>query len=76
MNTVLQAICDSKSIDLSAPRSKSMTESAIQDIKSQKSERSKSDCRAKHGISDVANPFLDLPLDLHKYVHLILIHLS
>ena len=48
-----------------------MTTSAIQDIKSQKSERSRSNCRAKHGISDVPNPFLDLPLDLHKYAFFI-----
>lgn len=65
---LIQADSNDKSSQLSSPRSKSQTLKAIAEVKLGTTEKEKAACRAKYGVSIKENPFLDLPIDLHRYL--------
>ena len=45
---------------------KTQTKETIEKINSQRTEKEKSNLRTKYGISTSPNPFLSLPIDLHR----------
>ena len=48
---------------------KSTTLSQIQPIKSARTKIQKQDLRKQHGITDVENALLHLPMNLHRYAY-------
>lgn len=63
----MQADSGDKKSELSSPRIRSQTLSVIADIKSRRTEKEKRACRTRYGVGIGDNPFLDLPIDLHRY---------
>lgn len=55
-------------LELAPFRSKTQTVNAIAEIKSQRTEKAKSECKCKYGIGIQDNPFLELSIDLHRYM--------
>ena len=53
---------------MAALRTKSNTLSHVQKIKLATTQREKGKLQTEYGISPEENPFLDLQLDLHRYV--------
>ncbi len=54
--------------EISELRSKEQTLKFIDEIASKRTEKEKSRLRTKYGINTAANPLLQLPIDLHRYV--------
>ena len=65
---VIQADKDNFLNVTSLPRSKIQTMRAIEEIKSKKTEKGRTEKRVLYGVNTSTNPLLSLPIDLHRSV--------